>query len=168
MLCMVTLSNVPKAQACSCSGPRPPDEMFEKSTAVFAGTVVSIETGDYSRTVHFGVERAWKGVSARTLALTTAGSGASCGYDFDKGKEYVVYAHGSEESSLEASMCSRTQLLADAYDDLAYLGEGYIPAPGQPIVVKEPGDPFLPFIGIGVAVTAAIVLFTLRKSKQQK
>lgn len=162
-----TLSNAPKAHACSCSEPRPPGEQFEKSTAVFTDKVVNIETGDYSKTVHFDVERAWKGVAANALALTTAGSGASCGYDFEDGKEYVVYAYGGEES-LQAGMCSRTRLFADAYDDLAYLGEGYTPVPGQPTVQNELEHSLLPFVGIGAAVTAAIVLFTQRKSKQQE
>jgi hypothetical protein len=173
LLCMLglaaTLFEVPKAHACSCVGSISPGEQFEKSTAVFAGKVADIEAGDYSNTVHFDVERAWKGVSTTTLALTTSGSSDSSGYDFEKGKEYVVYAYSSDESSLRTSTCSRTQLVAYAYDDLAYLGAGYTPAPGQPATVaKEPGDPLLPFIGIGAAVTAAIVLFTRRKSKRQK
>jgi hypothetical protein len=111
----------------------------------------------------------WKGQEGRqanTLVFTTSRSTDSCDYDFEKGKEYVVYAQGGEES-LQTNLCSRTQLVAYAYDDLAYLGEGHTSVPGQPIVAKEPGHSLLPFVGIGAAVTLAIVFFTLGKSKQQ-
>lgn len=154
----------PKVFACSCSEPRSPSEAFQESTAVFTGKVINVRSDDYSRTVQFDVDRAWKGVSQRTSTLATAGSDASCGYDFKEGTSYVVYAHGSKES-LEASLCSRTTPVADAYEDLAYLGEGYVPVAGQPVIEKTPSSPFLPFIGIGAIVAGVIAFITLRSRR---
>ncbi len=156
--------STPEALACSCNAPRSPSEVFGNSGAVFTGKVVDVQSGDYSRTVQFDVDEAWKGVSQKTLTLTTAGSGASCGYDFEEGTRYLVYTDGGEES-LQASLCSRTQPVADAYEDLAYLGEGYVPVAGQPVVEKAPPSPFLPFIGIGAVVAGVIAFFTLHKRR---
>ena len=45
-----------------------------------------------------------------------------CGYDFQQGETYLVYADDDEETNiLETSRCSRTSRLTDAGADLAYL-----------------------------------------------
>ena len=117
--------------ACSCVPPPPPAEALEASSAVFAGIVLDVE--DHSiieptavtfgdRVVTFRVLRYWKGVDSRIVQVTTSGSGASCGYPFQEGRNYLVYAHG--ESDLVVSLCSRTRRLKDAREDLDALGPG--------------------------------------------
>jgi hypothetical protein len=45
-----------------------------------------------------------------------------CGFDFQVGETYLVYADDDEESNIVSTgSCSRTRRLADAADDLAYL-----------------------------------------------
>lgn len=118
------------ALACSCVLPGPPDAELARSTAVFSGRVVSRDepggllssSADPVR-VTFEVYAVWKGPAYRTITITTARSGASCGYAFEKGEEYLVYADGSADS-LTVSMCSRTQSLSSAEEDLTKLGEG--------------------------------------------
>ena len=45
-----------------------------------------------------------------------------CGYDFQVGETYLVYASGDEETDiLSTGYCSRTKRLTDAGEDLAYL-----------------------------------------------
>jgi hypothetical protein len=45
-----------------------------------------------------------------------------CGYDFQQGETYLVYADDDEETNiLETSRCSRTNRVTDAGADLAYL-----------------------------------------------
>jgi hypothetical protein len=45
-----------------------------------------------------------------------------CGYNFQKGETYLVYADDDEETeSIETSICTRTKRLTDAGPDLAYL-----------------------------------------------
>jgi hypothetical protein len=45
-----------------------------------------------------------------------------CGYDFQPGETYLVYADEDEETeALASSVCTRTRRLSDAGEDLAYL-----------------------------------------------
>ncbi len=45
-----------------------------------------------------------------------------CGYDFQKGETYLIYADSDEETErIETTSCTRTKRLTDAGDDLAYL-----------------------------------------------
>ena len=123
------------SNACSCIDPGPPSAAMAGSAAVFRGKVVSIrefDRGDGSwgtddpTTVEFDVKTVWKGPNHQTLYLTTARSGASCGFTFIEGTEYVVYSR----DGATVSLCSRTRALSEAADDLAELGEGQTPAPG--------------------------------------
>lgn len=157
------LFSAPKALACSCNT-QPPSEAFENSAAVFTGTVTDIQhnTGSYS--VQFSVKEAWKGLSDSQATVTTSDNDGTCGYDFEQGVKYIVYTYGNEES-MQTGICSRTQPIADAYEDLAYLGEGYVPVAGQPAIEKAPASPFLPFIGIGAVVAGVIAFFTLRSRR---
>ena len=81
--------------------------------------------------ITFQVTRVWKGPEYRTLIVNTVRSAASCGYEFQAGQEYLVYTRGTEDS-LQASLCSRTQLLSIASEDLKALGEGKVPLTENP------------------------------------
>jgi hypothetical protein len=81
--------------------------------------------------VTFDVSQVWKGPEFTSLAVSTAQSSASCGYTFEFGRDYLVYAYGAEEN-LEVGLCSRTQLLADAEADLAELGQATEPTAANP------------------------------------
>lgn len=159
--------DTPRAFACSCLELAPPSKAYEESDAVFAGTVENIvhETGVYR--VHFAVERAWKGVTETPQLVTTPDNGGLCGYHFQEGIQYLVYAHGKD--SISTGICTRTQAVADAYEDFAYLGSGYEPTPGQPIIENTPEineqNAFLPFIGIGAAIAGVIAFLTLRNRR---
>lgn len=123
--------------ACSCVVSPSPLEAMEKSAAVFEGTVVSIKekfkimqsSADPVR-VTFQVGARWKGEMGERVTVTTAQSGASCGFEFTKGERYIVYA-GVEEvegtggtAKLTVSLCSRTALFSGAQEDLNELGAG--------------------------------------------
>ena len=120
------------AYACSCVENPPPGEALEMSAAVFAGRVISLKLherpdGTWSTvdpvTVEFEISRVWKGHDYQTTYLTTARSGASCGFTFDEGEEYLVYSH----NAATVSLCSRTRSMAEAEEDLQALGEGSSP-----------------------------------------
>jgi hypothetical protein len=51
--------------------------------------------------------------------LTGQGSG-DCGYAFQIGVDYVVYAYKNAEGRLETNICSRTRTLAQATEDMEY------------------------------------------------
>jgi len=113
-----------EAFACSCTGPDPPAEAFEKSKTVFSGQVIGINSTESGKLVTFHVDRAWKGVSNNTITASTPFNSAACGYEFEQGKEYLVYSN-SDVVALVVYLCSRTQPLDEAASDLAILGEGY-------------------------------------------
>ncbi|WP_405107784.1 hypothetical protein MHH28_27930 [Paenibacillus sp. FSL K6-1217] len=123
--------------ACSCAVSPSPLEALEKSEAVFEGTVVRVKekfklmkSSMDPVSVTFQVGARWKGELGEKVTVTTAQSGASCGFEFTKGERYIVYA-GKEEAGdkegtakLTVSLCSRTALFSGAQDDLNELGAG--------------------------------------------
>ncbi len=114
------------ATACRCMPPPAPDKALEQATAVFAGTVqkVLLPAGQGVKTVTLNVEQAWKGLQHRkpVVTVTTCANGACCGYGFQEGEGYLVYAHG-EANAFTVSLCSRTRPLANADDDIAVLNK---------------------------------------------
>jgi hypothetical protein len=127
------------AFACSCIRPGTPQEELERSAVVFSGKVQNMkvrqqgpaQSSDDPVTVVFETTKFWKGQPSQTLVLETAASGASCGFEFQQGQEYIVYAFGADGGALQASLCSRTQLLGQAGEDLAALGAGQTPPTQQ-------------------------------------
>jgi hypothetical protein len=138
------------ASACKCI-PTTPEQSFETAKKVFSGKVVDVVEqspteqganrgkGDPNflngAKVTFEVSEVWKGNHKRQLVVMTSDSSASCGYSFEKGKEYLVYASG-EEAKLQTGLCSGTKSLSDAQADLAALGEGETPAPDRSNAVQ--------------------------------
>ncbi len=119
----------PASPRCSCIPPVPPREALGQSDAVFAGRVVSVterreedpgHPGGPHLEVRIVAGRRWKGAGADTVVVRTADSSAACGYPFEAGGEYLVYARG--EDALRVVSCSRTRPLAQAGEDLAALG----------------------------------------------
>lgn len=116
--------------ACSCAPPPPPKKALETSAAVCLVEVTQIEEAGVNNKVTLKVERWWKGGTGEELVVLTSRGGASCGYGFQKGGKYLVYAHASEKDKpLNVSLCSRTRTKkdADTSGDFKELGEGTAP-----------------------------------------
>ena len=127
-----------RALACDCSLPESPLVALEGSAAVFSGELVSID-GDVGVILTFEVSRVWKGPVEETLVLTTLSLGAGdCGYPFEAGRAYLVYANGGGDL-LSVWLCNGTLPLEYAQEDLKVLGEGQIP--GQAAAAPETEDP---------------------------
>ena len=121
-----------RAYACSCAveagvtKQERSEKALVQATAVFAGEVTGIEGPPPSSvvssadpvTVTFDVSKAWKGAGSGTREITTPMSGASCGYEFQSGEEYLVYA----PKNMEVWLCGETKPLSDAKADLRVLG----------------------------------------------
>jgi hypothetical protein len=125
------------AYACSCMGVSI-QRYISGSDAVFSGKVLEIDgppsvphvPSAGSETVTFRVSESWKGPGGEgTLDVKTPASGVSCGYHFEEGQEYLVYAYGKGEP-LKTSVCSGTKHLSKADKDLAVLGNGEEPKDG--------------------------------------
>ena len=140
------------AAACTCAGSRSPCASFQATPVVFVGLVKSIkeETAEINRfgkiervrtalTAHFVVEEGLKDIPNQEVDVVTGGGGGDCGYHFEAGERYLVYAYKTEGEALgssisrtvigprnssqkvgalSTSICSRTQPLTQAQDDL--------------------------------------------------
>lgn len=129
-ICAVLLiSTAGKSLACSCEPPPPPHEALEQSVAVFSGTVTGVEDWDTANDglfwrITLSVSETWAGPEGGEIDIVTASDGARCGYPFDVGGQYLVYAHGyrTEDERLPATgLCTRTRLLEEAEADLVDL-----------------------------------------------
>jgi hypothetical protein len=124
------------ASACSCAIVGSQKERVKSelshSDAVFSGEVVKIDRPSPIKstaapeTVSFRVSEVWKGPEGGMLEVRTPVSGTSCGYHFEEGQEYLVYAG----KGMSVNLCSETKPLSKAGADLALLGEGEKPTDG--------------------------------------
>jgi 5-hydroxyisourate hydrolase-like protein (transthyretin family) len=163
-----------EAAACTCAEPGPACVEYWKASAVFAGRVESIG-GQRSgkmvpalamQRVRFAVSEPFTGVTGKTVEVTTARGGQSCGYPFRQDAEYLVYARRDEGTGdLVVTLCSPTQELSRAADDLTYLRRI---AAGEVIPARISGEVLLgsrrlepvqtplrdprPLAGIGIAL----------------
>lgn len=118
------------AYACSCEEPGAPTAERDESTSVFAGVVVRVDTlmtqqGYEAIHVLFEVQRIWKGPDSTAVLIRTAACSGLCGYFFQVGETYLVYTFADRETgALWTNLCTRTNVLRDATEDLMALGEG--------------------------------------------
>ncbi|MEA2203725.1 MAG: hypothetical protein QOE77_501 [Blastocatellia bacterium] len=105
--------------ACTCPDLGSLADEYHHSSAVFVGRIVSIEI--YSEIIGgekiehmiatFAVERRWKGPTLARLRVQTCGTQAlvcTCGFNFQLGERYVVFAAGKP---LKTSSCNRNVIL---------------------------------------------------------
>ncbi len=114
---------------CSCDLPtnqspkKQVKEALAKSKAVFLGKVISINRINYSSEVTIEVIKSWKHIKTKKVVIYTGVGSGDCGYLFEIGKSYLVYAYG-DLNGLETNICQRTTELEDARNDLKILGKG--------------------------------------------
>lgn len=74
------------------------------------------------RRVRFRIKEAYRGDEDEDETLDVWTPFGDCGFDFQTGETYLVYADDDEESSvISTDTCSGTRRLSDAGGDLAYL-----------------------------------------------
>lgn len=104
-----------------------PSEGVTSSTAVFTGEVTEIRKNEATRfggmEITLRTKKVWKGDADKEIKVRTAGSSAACGYPFQKGTTYLVYAVRDEADPLRVSLCSRTAPVDAAKEDLDFLGK---------------------------------------------
>lgn len=117
---------------CYCKSIGQPCQAYFQVDAVFIGTVESIAVRKTTfdaipdglidgRVVHVAVDWISRGAQGPTVDLWTGMGGGDCGFDFKVGSRYVIYALHRADGSLSTGICSRTRLVSEAADDLAYL-----------------------------------------------
>lgn len=148
------------AHACSCVAPPAPMVALGEAGMVFVGTVISIDgsrSGSDPLQVDFRAEENWKGQATAAVSVSTASNSAACGFEFEAGERYLVYADLQDGGKPTVSLCSRTTLAAQASADLADLGPGAVVRNGP--IINEP-RPFPTRMAI-LAVTLAVVVIGL-------
>ncbi len=111
-------ANAQPVYACSCMVPGTPAEEMEKSDVVFRGTVTNItDSHDFQGwgyAVTLEVHDAWKGVERNLVKVHTGGDGGvGCGFGFEEGEEYMVYA-SLTDGELRVHSCSLTGIAKES------------------------------------------------------
>jgi hypothetical protein len=146
-------------RASTCTSAGPVCSEYWKTDLVFVGTVSDVyqpeiadgESWAPAAIARFVVEEAFRGVNSKEIEIAgsirragpIAFSSDGMGYQFERGKRYLVYARrSSTDRWLWASICSRTMLLDDAGDDLKYIRGLATAKPGATIqgTVRRRGD----------------------------
>lgn len=165
------------AYACSCAELLSPEAGFERSAAVFEGTVISVNRPSqwrsiinqlisylpfsgrnnlydwYNTAVTIDVHRSWKGVEVEEINVFTGRGGGDCGYGFRPGDDYLVYAYElyRSEGRLMTDICTNTKPITSAADDLTFLS-------GQPTLPLAPAPWDLRGLGcLGMMIIVAAV-----------
>jgi len=123
-------------EACSCVGSRLPCEDFWDASAVFSGEVQEVVVitpeavaadgtriyGPISKKIHLSLIEKFSGIGEeKFVEINTGGGGGDCGYNFQKGLKYLVYAYRNEQTgTLSTGICTRTRLLEKAEEDIDY------------------------------------------------
>lgn len=121
---------------CVCAADGPDDagavlSARNDADAVFLGRVVRIERirlpgdadaefGDW-REATFEVSRSWKGGNDARTRVRTPWHAALCGFPFERGGEYLIYARVADDGRLRTDACTRTRTRARAGEDLLHL-----------------------------------------------
>ena len=114
--------SVSDVSACSCVKPKPVEEVYEYTDAIFSGKIISTKLhGKYARRIIVKVEKSWKGKLPKTVTISTIAVGSMCGYSFTVGKRYLIYAGGDKMTDLSTDICTRTSLLSQAKEDVEIL-----------------------------------------------
>jgi hypothetical protein len=91
---------------------------YKESTVVFSGEVTEI-TRQSGLAVKFKVYGFWKGQIGDEVIVRTAEDSGMCGFAFQVGKRYLVYASDTG-NSLHTTICSRT---SESNADAKYLNK---------------------------------------------
>lgn len=107
---IVYIACIGVASACSCKEPPPLDIEYRNTDAVFYGKVVKLELDDNNRTVSASIKTAniFKGAKEEFIRVVTSASGATCGFHFQIGGNYLIYANDSN-GTFTTNMCTRTK-----------------------------------------------------------
>ena len=114
VLGLIFVVNPSAVSACSCV-PFTKPQMVENASVIFSGTVTGTSRGfpfglgctassADPVLVTFDVESVYKGDAPRQVTVSTVVGGASCGYEFQSGKRYTVFATGPRDK-LETNLC---------------------------------------------------------------
>lgn len=140
VLLLISLSPLYTAQpayACSCAQTFDVAGKMKYADTVFAGQMTNVRqtissSEEQPLLYTFKVQQAWTDHVHEQTSVITSRDSASCGYVFEKGKSYLVYAH-TQQGELKTDMCIGNVVYdtAAAQTDLSQLGEPHELLPGN-------------------------------------
>ena len=106
---------------CSCQEIPSPEEAYEMSNVVFSGQVTNIieDWNNGFMEISIDIYNVWKGSIDNQIIILTGLD--DCGYYFQINEEYLIYGYYSQLNYIWTDICTRTNLLEDAEEDLDYL-----------------------------------------------
>ncbi len=149
----LTFSSSP-VLGCKCVSPPPEVKTARdlaqwyanRSDAIFEGSVEQIElkwpvleakVGDLisadieqdppAMQVSFDISRSYRGPRQQNIRIRTGLGGGDCGFRFEVGERYLVYAYADESGQLSTNICTGTARLEESQADLSYMR-------GEPVV----------------------------------
>lgn len=118
--------------------PQTVEQAVQSADAIFEARVASITPeGERRLRVQMDVVQSWRGADAEHVEVLTAAQSAECGYPFEVGRSYLVYAQRSQTGALSTGLCSRTRPVQEADEDRRALGSGTVPVE----IADEPLEP---------------------------
>lgn len=106
--------------ACTCAE-QTVEDAFEQDAVIFSGQVISVTNGSRYKKVKIRVLNTWKGRLPKTVTVTTPAADSMCGFSFVAGRKYLIYSDSEKPSNISVNLCSRTDSLAGAKEDIAVL-----------------------------------------------
>ncbi len=142
------LFNTSEIVACSCMGSESIKKAFKRSDIVFVGEAISNQPFDvsqeplgdgyidiyYHNEIIFKVHEWFKGATSATQIIYSGIGGGDCGFYFQEGEQYIVYATNEGVymelgfSKMQTNICDRTSKLQDQSEDLAQLRKLHKPS----------------------------------------
>ena len=133
-LSLLLSGSLDSPRMCSCIGGKSLEEQFVEADLIFEGITVEkysyplkqLERLNVNVRRHFGfgayeyvffyATKVWKGSAIRDLVISTAKQESMCGYQFEEGRHYVVYAY-IDESQPITSICTLTKPASEANEE---------------------------------------------------
>jgi hypothetical protein len=101
--------------ACQCIAPGTDEEETRRADVVFVGTVTSIaepKVGQPNTFAQVAVETAIKGTQRNTtLTIETPAASTLCGFQFERGKRFKVFAYKNAAGVLGTHVCTASRRL---------------------------------------------------------
>lgn len=148
------------AQNCACQK-ADFQSSYDSASVIFVGKVTEFTTNWMSGGMKatFAASKKWKDVGENLMVVNTPFP-QNCGYTFEVGKEYLVYAK-KNRVTYKTSTCYRTVPIENAEEDLAKLGKSGTIGTGK-------AKYFVIGMSLWVVGSSLFILFVILRKRKKK
>src|SRR5262245_7261980 len=99
----IVLSSAVAADACSCGRYDSPAacEVYKEFNVAFVGKAIRVPPDRAGGTVRFRLTQVLKGVKGPEVSVENEESGMGCGYQFNEGEDYVIFASRDAKGTIQ-------------------------------------------------------------------